>query len=76
MDVDERGLLTGVPTVLVAEPPRPSAVASWAGPWPIVERWWDSKGRALNRFQVVDDSGKAWLLLLEDHHWWAEASYD
>jgi protein ImuB len=76
VDVDERGLLTGVPTVLVAEPPRQSAIASWAGPWPIVERWWDSKGRALNRFQVVDESGRAWLLLLEDHHWWAEASYD
>ncbi|MFP5315054.1 MAG: DNA polymerase Y family protein [Actinomycetes bacterium] len=76
VDVDERGLLTGVPTVLVAEPPRQSAIASWAGPWPIVERWWDSKGRTLNRFQVVDESGRAWLLLLEDHHWWAEASYD
>jgi protein ImuB len=76
VDVDERGLLTAVPAVLVAVPPRQSDISSWAGPWPIVERWWDSNGRALNRFQVVDESGTAWLLLLENHRWWAEASYD
>lgn len=76
VDVDERGLLTADLAFLVSTHPRRSAIFSWAGPWPIVERWWDSNGRALNRFQVVDDSGTAWLLLLEDHRWWAEASYD
>jgi protein ImuB len=51
-------------------------VQSWAGPWPITERWWDPAGRVLNRFQLVDPSGSAWLFLLEDHRWWAEATYD
>lgn len=76
VDVDERGLLTSVPAVLSPSPPTRSAISSWAGPWPITERWWDSAGRTLNRFQMVDETGAAWLLLLEDHRWWAEASYD
>ncbi|MBP2218525.1 hypothetical protein H4V95_003716, partial [Arthrobacter sp. CAN_C5] len=35
-------------------------VHHWAGPWPITERWWDSSGRTLNRFQLVDATGAAW----------------
>ncbi|WP_323959905.1 DNA polymerase Y family protein [Arthrobacter sp. JZ12] len=79
VDVDNRGLLTSTPAVFAAMPGTASTrstIASWAGPWPITERWWDSNGRTLNRFQVVDESGAAWLLLLENHRWWAEASYD
>ena len=77
VDVDSRGLLSADPAFFSAGPDdgrRP--VHSWAGPWPINERWWDPKGRVLNRFQVVDRSGTAWLLLLEDHAWWVEAGYD
>ncbi len=77
VDVDPRGLLNADPAFFSAGPDdgrRP--VHSWAGPWPINERWWDPKGRVLNRFQLVDQSGSAWLLLLEDHAWWVEASYD
>ncbi len=77
VDVDARGMLINVPTRF--SPPGETvrmAVHHWAGPWPITERWWDSSGRTLNRFQLVDATGAAWLLLLEDHRWWAEASYD
>ena len=77
VDVDSRGLLSADPAFFSAGPDdgrRP--VHSWAGPWPINERWWDPKGRVLNRFQLVDRSGSAWLLLLEDHAWWVEAGYD
>jgi protein ImuB len=77
VDVDPRGLLSADPAFFSAGPDdgrRP--VHSWAGPWPINERWWDPKGRVLNRFQLVDQSGSAWLLLLEDHAWWVEAGYD
>lgn len=76
VDVNERGLLTATPTILSAAPTTRTGISSWAGPWPITERWWDSASRTLNRFQMVDESGTAWLLLLEDHRWWAEASYD
>ncbi len=77
VDVDPRGILSADPAFFSAGPDdarRP--VHSWAGPWPISERWWDPKGRVVNRFQLVDRSGSAWLLLLEDHAWWVEASYD
>ena len=30
----------------------------------------------LHRFQVVDLDGNAWLLVLENRRWWAEARYD
>jgi protein ImuB len=52
-------------------------VESWAGPWPVTERWWDPEhARSLHRFQLVDEEGNAWLLALEDHRWWAEGRYD
>ncbi len=52
-------------------------IASWAGPWPLEERWWDSaRARRTHRLQVVDAAGVAWLLVLEGASWWAEAKYD
>jgi protein ImuB len=52
-------------------------VDSWAGPWPVLERWWDaSLFRALHRFQLVDADGTAWLLALAGSGWFAEARYD
>jgi protein ImuB len=52
-------------------------VTSWAGPWPLDERWWDPpRRRQLHRLQVVDSAGIAWLLVLDGASWWAEARYD
>jgi Nucleotidyltransferase/DNA polymerase involved in DNA repair len=52
-------------------------ITAWAGPWPIDERWWDAtQARCVLRCHVVDDDGMAWLLMLDRHHWWAEARYD
>ncbi|WP_158864226.1 DNA polymerase Y family protein [Leifsonia sp. AG29] len=52
-------------------------VDSWAGPWPVRERWWDaSLARAMHRFQLVDADGTAWLLALTGSAWFAEARYD
>jgi protein ImuB len=78
-DVDERGRLTG-PIARFSPSGRSSElrpVSAWAGPWPAREHWWDpSARRSVNRFQVVDEEGDAWLLVLEDHRWWTEARYD
>jgi protein ImuB len=78
VDIDARGVLSAEPAFFSAgrSAGQRWPVRSWAGPWPITERWWDPAGRTLNRFQLVDPSGSAWLLLLEDHRWWAEATYD
>jgi len=79
VSVTERGELSAVPVYFAANPAgqglRP--LEAWAGPWPVYERWWDAeKRRRLDRFQVVDAEGTAWLLALEDRVWRAEARYD
>ncbi|GAA1952737.1 Y-family DNA polymerase [Agromyces allii] len=52
-------------------------VRAWAGPWPVVERWWDpAAAKRVHRFQIVDDDGCAWLLVRDGDGWWAEARYD
>ncbi|WP_439694225.1 DNA polymerase Y family protein [Curtobacterium sp. SP.BCo] len=76
VDVDDRGALTGAPERFRAEGERGGRfdpVTAWAGPWPLVVRWWESGGRRLHRLQVVDAGGRAWYLVLADHRWWAEA---
>ncbi|MET1052334.1 MAG: DNA polymerase Y family protein [Mycetocola sp.] len=73
--VDERGELSGVPVQFTGPGSAAAPVSAWAGPWPVTERWWDG-GSRLNRFQLVDASGGAWLLVLDESGWWAEARYD
>jgi protein ImuB len=56
---------------------RSLAVISWAGPWPVTERWWDlASSRRQARFQLVTEDGSAWLAVVQDGHWLIEASYD
>ncbi|MEZ5381687.1 MAG: DNA polymerase Y family protein [Microthrixaceae bacterium] len=52
-------------------------IESWAGPWPIDERWWDAtEGRRRARIQAVTDDGVARLYTLEAGAWGVEATYD
>lgn len=75
--VDERGMLSAPPAVMVSQTGSRRELTAWAGPWPLDERWWDDAGaRTASRFQVVDGSGMAWLLVLDADGWWAEARYD
>lgn len=77
VDLDDRGALSGTPSGFSTDGRTIVAVSAWAGPWPIQERWWDAaNSRSASRFQFVDAAGLAWLLVLEDHRWWAEARYD
>jgi protein ImuB len=81
---DDRGVLTSVPVSFV--PPGPGGapsgdghrrVVAWAGPWPVQERWWDAAGSALvQRVQILEDTGDAWLLALDARGWRAEGRYD
>ena len=53
------------------------SIEAWAGPWPIDELWWDpARARQVARFQMVGVDGSAWLMVVEDGCWWAEARYD
>ncbi len=72
--------LTGVPSRVVAAGIG-GAVRDWAGPWPVVERWWDTDtARRAVRLQVVlgDEKGEetAMLLLREGGRWLVEGMYD
>jgi protein ImuB len=79
LSVNERGVLSGHPALFSPTGTRGDArqVVSWAGPWPVRERWWDAAAkRSLHRFQLVDATGAAWLLLLDGDDWVAEGRYD
>jgi protein ImuB len=76
VEVDDRGVLTSAPDVLLTDGTTNTVVA-WTGPWPIKEREWDAtRRRRAERFQVLDDEQNAWLLVREDGRWWAEGRYD
>lgn len=76
--IDDRMRVTGAPAAFApASGGATRPIRSWAGPWPLEERWWDpAQYRRLHRLQVVDEAGIAWLLVLEGSSWWAEARYD
>jgi protein ImuB len=77
IDVDSRGTTNSAPVWLSLEKSPARRISSWAGPWPVHQRWWDPDTlRSASRFQIVDSTGMAWLLILEDHEWAAEARYD
>jgi protein ImuB len=78
VDVEESGGLTMHPERFSPAPGRALArVTAWAGPWPVEERWWDpDAARSVHRLQLVDESGGAWLVLLENGEWMLEARYD
>jgi protein ImuB len=75
--VDGRGLPSAPPSRLRVEGGGWSAIAAWAGPWPVDERWWDPAAhRRLARLQVTTAEGAAHLLKLYGGRWWVEATYD
>jgi len=74
--IDERGMLSAPPARIVLRGTR-SAVTAWAGPWGVREREWDdARRRVAHRFQLVDDTQTAWLVVLEDDVWRVEGRYD
>ncbi len=57
----------------------PYVVVSWAGPWPVEERWWDpTRRRRLARLQLVitrGDATRAVIVAREHGQWWLTATY-
>jgi protein ImuB len=75
--IDPRLALTGVPaTVQIGREPS-VAVAGWAGPWPVEERWWaPEEANRLARLQLGLDDGRAILVACRGGAWLLEAIYD
>jgi protein ImuB len=75
--VTGRAQVSACPALLLVAGELPLAITSWAGPWPVTERWWDPpRARRRARFQLVTEDGSAWLAVVQDGRWVIEASYD
>jgi protein ImuB len=75
--VSGRAVVSAPPARLSADGGPWLTVDSWAGPWPVTERWWAAAGaRRRARFQLVTEDGSAWLAAVQDGGWVIEASYD
>ena len=74
--VGSRGAVSARPARLRVSGGALMEIGTWAGPWPVEERWWDEGGRRRARFQVCTIDGAAYLLAREGRRWWVEATYD
>lgn len=80
--ITERGGLPRPPARLGMGGNPPVVVTSWAGPWPVDERWWDpAQSVRVARLQLVDAPGRAYLVAGEMHRdsspsWFLEGVYD
>jgi protein ImuB len=60
LGVSGRAVLTGTPHRVAVDGRPPRRVLSWAGPWPVSERWWEpGGGRRCARVQAVLDTEPA-----------------
>jgi protein ImuB len=74
--ISARVAVSAAPARVAVEGHGESAVAGWAGPWPVLEQWWDrEQSRRIARMQITTADGRAWLLVIEHGRWWAEAHY-
>jgi len=73
--VGERGLLSAVPAYIMFTPPQRRSITWHAGPWPLVERWWQQSRRRA-QMQILLDGGEAMLLTYENQAWWLTGIYD
>lgn len=76
--VSGRGVTSSAP-VRIRLNRHESAVESWAGPWPVDERWWDPRSHRAARFQLVvgcPEGSRALLVEVSRGSWWLIAEYD
>jgi protein ImuB len=77
--ITDRGSVPHPPARFAFGAEHPVAVSSWAGPWPVDERWWNAESaRHVVRCQLVDVRGRAYLVTctLPELNWQVEAIYD
>lgn len=72
----EPDLLSADPHRLLLPPHPPREIRGWAGPWPVVQRWWSPEGTVGSRLQVELSDGVALLLRYRERRWWVVGIYD
>lgn len=75
VEVSGRGVASAAPASFSVGGRLWQEVVSWAGPWPMEERWWDIDRRRRALFQICVSSGEAYLISKESGRWWVEATY-
>ncbi len=70
-----RGFLSEAPATLLFSRQLRREVIWYAGPWPLVERWWTLNRRRAH-VQILLVSGEALLLTAESNKWWLAGIYD
>ena len=76
MVVTGRGAISAPPARVAVGQATLGPIAAWAGPWPLDERWWDpARRRRAARFQLLTESGRAYLAMVEGGQWWVIARY-
>lgn len=80
--VTARHELSHMPATVIDQHGHRWDVLTWAGPWPIEERWWDSQRRKRHaRVQVLVqkhgsvDQGQVWLLSTQSRQWYIVGLY-
>ncbi|MBC9955202.1 DNA polymerase Y family protein [Leucobacter sp. cx-42] len=68
-------VLSADPAEFSTDPQHSTQVAHWSLPWPLRERWWESRP-VRHRLQVELADGTAWLLITSNQSWFAEGKYD
>lgn len=80
VEVDARLQVSGEPDVVWWPPAggveREARVTGWAGPWPVVQRWWADGAARQVYLQATLNDGHAVLLALRGGVWRLEALYD
>jgi protein ImuB len=75
--VDARLAMSGEPVAVRVGREPAAAVAGWAGPWPVQERWWaPAEAVHLVRLQLLLTDGRALLVAQGAGGWTVEAIYD
>lgn len=75
--VSARLAVSASPAWLAIGTAGPVEITTWAGPWPVDERWWAAvEARRQARFEVCLVDGRALLLSLRAGRWQVEAIYD
>ncbi|GAA1877129.1 hypothetical protein GCM10009836_68180 [Pseudonocardia ailaonensis] len=69
-------LLDGDPCLLLVDGRPPREISGWAGPWPVLQRWWSPEASGGSRLQVELADGAALLLVLRKERWWVAGIYD
>ncbi len=73
--VDGSGLLNAAPVACALNGGSRRVVINWAGPWPLVEQWWETLHHRA-RLQLLIEPATAVLVAFEENSWWLEAVYD